>query len=103
MRDSGVLYDPGHMQKDAVGKLGQAGLPEGCRRQEDVREWSGSKPRGSPPRPCPPPGTGPAAGRGDHKAKKVLVLSAEWTQGGVEVAPGWQPCEVARGASGRLH
>lgn len=85
-----------------MGKLGQAGLPEGCRWQEDVREWFESKPRAAPA-PVHPPSTGPAAGRGDHKAEEVLVLSAEWNQGGMEVARGWQPCEVARGASGRLH
>lgn len=33
----------------------------------------------------------------------MLLLSAEWNQGGVEVARGWQPCEAARGASGHLH
>lgn len=49
-----VLYSPGHVQKDAVGRLGQAGLLEGCSRQEDVREGSDSKPRAAPAPVHPP-------------------------------------------------
>lgn len=91
-----VLYNPGHVQKDAVGRLGQAGLLEGCSQQEDVREGSEPKPRVAPA-PVHPPALARLQEEETTEQKRCW-----WNQGGVEVARGWQPCEVARGASGQL-